>query len=342
MKQQGLSNLWIGSSQIAFRPGRDEIGLAADADPLEAHDVVVLDGPSQTLRLAYRASHRHSALFLTNRCNSNCLMCSQPPTRHDDSWLVSEALAIVRHMSEPPRTLGLTGGEPTLLGPVLPRLLVQLRSELPSTQFEILSNGRALEDPKYVAELAEAGQGSVSWLVPLYGHADFLHDYVVQAPGAFEQTLMGLLNLRDCAQAIQLRIVLIEPVLSHLTELCGYIARNLRFVREVALMACEPIGFALANKAQCSVNLTDWHQTLADGVDALSGVGVRTVIMNAPRCALPRELWRFAARSISDWKQVYADKCGECVERESCSGLFAWHERGWTPAPIRPVLSKTI
>ena len=36
-----------------------------------------------------------------------------------------------------------------------------------------------------------------TWMVPLYGHADFLHDYIVQSPGAFDETIDGLLTLHD-------------------------------------------------------------------------------------------------------------------------------------------------
>lgn len=37
-------------------------------------------------------------------------MCSQPPTKHDDSWLVKQALEIIDHLSYEPMNIGLTGG----------------------------------------------------------------------------------------------------------------------------------------------------------------------------------------------------------------------------------------
>ena len=43
-------------------------------------------------------------------------MCSQPPTRRDDSWLIDEAIKIAAHIRTPPPIVGLTGGEPLLLG----------------------------------------------------------------------------------------------------------------------------------------------------------------------------------------------------------------------------------
>ncbi len=83
---------------------------------LEIGDVVAPRRAQRDVAVLYRPSDVHHALFLTNRCNSNCLMCSQPPTHHDDSWLIDEALQVVRHIERSPRRLGLTGGEPLLLG----------------------------------------------------------------------------------------------------------------------------------------------------------------------------------------------------------------------------------
>jgi His-Xaa-Ser system radical SAM maturase HxsC len=181
----------------------------------------------------------------------------------------------------------------------------------------------------------------VRWLVPLYGHADFLHDFVVQRPGAFDETLAGLLELQHHRQPVQLRIVLIEPVLGYLPELCSFIGRNLPFVEEVALMACEPIGFALANRDICDADLATWSDTLRIASEVLNNYGMPYVFMNTPLCALPRPLWPAARQSISDWKRVFATECEQCVVRDRCSGLFAWHEGNWRPTKIKAVTEAT-
>lgn len=286
----------------------------------------------------FRESDVHHTLFTTNRCNSNCLMCSQPPTRHDDSWLVDEAIEIVRHMGVSPPVVGLTGGEPLLLGPGLRRILDAVASHHTATRIEVLTNGRLLSRPELACHTLAGLEANVSWLVPLYGHADFLHDFVVQSPGAFDETIGGLLALHERKQAIQLRIVLIEPVLRVLPELCRFIAMNLPFVREVALMGCEPTGFALANREQCEVDLMEWSECLDRATRELCLRAVPFIFMNAPLCALPRHLWDRAHKSISDWKNVYVADCDACSVRERCSGLFAWHEKGWKPTTIRPIV----
>lgn len=304
---------------------------------IEEGDVVMPIPGRNVVDVSYRRSDAHHALFLTNRCNSNCLMCSQPPTKHDDGWLVDEAIDIIRHMPDSPRSLGITGGEPLLLGSGLRRVIDAIEVAHPNTRIDLLTNGRRLSNSDVAQIVLEGLSAKVNWLVPLYGHAHMLHDFVVQAPGAFEETLEGLLRLQAHGQLIQLRIVLIEPVLEYLATLCGFIGRNLPFVREVALMACEPIGFALANREMCEVDLKEWESELLSASKTLRRHGVRHVFMNAPLCSLPEDLWQFAHRSISDWKQVYAPECDGCAVRSSCSGLFAWHERGWKPTKITKI-----
>ncbi len=244
------------------------------SDGILEGDVVVPQTRKCESVVLYRESDMHHSLLLTNRCNSFCLMCSQPPTKHDDAWLVEEALDVNRHIRESPRVFGLTGGEPLLLGGDLRR---------------------------------------------------------------YEQTLAGLLVLQEHRQPIQLRTVLIEPVLRILPDLCTFIGKNLPFIREVALMACEPIGFALANREHCAVDLADWDSVLLRSARILDRYSIPYLFMNTPLCALPRDLWPRAHKSISDWKNTFAPACADCAVRNQCSGLFAWHESGWKPTQIRPI-----
>lgn len=299
-------------------------------------DVVAVGRQPHSAYVLFRETDVHHTLFVTNRCNSYCLMCSQPPTPHDDSWLVDEVMEAIRHIRTSPRTVGLSGGEPLLLGDGLKRVLDGLATHHPGTAVEVLTNGRLLANEALATALLE-GRDNVTWLVPLYGHADFLHDFVVQRAGAFDETVCGLLALQQRGQAIQLRVVLIEPVLKILPELCRFIGRNVPFVREVALMGCEPIGFALANRAHCEVDLADWAGTLEEATRVLRRHAVPYLFMNVPLCALPQRLRPDAHRSISDWKNVYAADCEGCAAKADCSGLFAWHERGWKPTKILPI-----
>lgn len=337
LRQAGLHNLTAWVTPELMGTVGDIPLVVADQTAFEREDVVAITPLTRAAHVLHRRDDLHHSLFVTNRCNSYCLMCSQPPTSHDDSWLVDEAMQLATLIKTSPVTLGISGGEPLLIGPRLRCLIDTFTERHPKTTLEILTNGRLLSDTRLSRTLLHSLSAKVRWLVPLYGHADFLHDYVVQSPGAFEQTLDGLLTLQAHGQPIQLRIVLVEPVLKELVGLCEFIGRNLPFVQEVALMGCEPIGFALANRDQCQVDLRDWHSQLVAGTAALQRTRLQFVLMNTPLCALPTTLWPYAHRSISDWKQTYAAECEKCAVKTPCSGLFTWYERGWKPTAITPV-----
>ena len=303
---------------------------------LEPEDVVAVDFHGRSSEVLMRKSDLHHTVFLTNRCNSRCIMCSQPPTAHDDSWRIKEAMVLAQTLTWSPQVFGFSGGEPLLLGQELRAILDHFRQWHPHTRQEVLSNGRLAGDSVLARALFE-GLKHTSWMVPIYGHAPFLHDHVVQAAGAFDQTIVGLLNLQRYGQPIQLRVVLIKPVLEVLPQLCAFIASNFPFVREVALMGCEPTGFAMANPEECQLDLKDWSAELLGGVRALVRGQVPVILMNTPLCSIDQRLWPLAHRSISDWKNVYAVECEGCAVREACCGLFSWHQRGWTPTTLKAI-----
>jgi len=47
-------------------------------------------------------------------------------------------------------------------------------------------------------------------------------------------------------------------------------------------------------------------------------------IYNHQLCVLRKSLWKFARKSISDWKNIYLDECASCRAKEECGGLFKW------------------
>jgi His-Xaa-Ser system radical SAM maturase HxsC len=332
--EAGISNTAVLTSDIYLYDDSTLPSVFESEVAINRGDVIAVTPQRNEVQILFRESDVHHTVFLTNRCNSFCLMCSQPPTSHNDSWLIDEAIKVASHMRVSPKTIGFTGGEPLLLDVKLRELLDIFSNFHAGTQINVLTNGRLLADPRLAQSLLKGLNHPVTWMVPLYGHADFLHDFVVQIPGAFDQTVAGLLALRSFEQPIQLRIVLIEPVLRILPELCRFIGRNLPFVKEVALMGCEPTGFALANQDLCKVDILDWKLVLLDAVNCLRRAHIPVVLMNLPLCAIDTRLWVYAHKSISDWKRTFTLECDGCTAKKSCSGLFASHKKGWHPTKI--------
>jgi len=108
---------------------------------LSAGDIVSID-PSGLVRTVFRLESHHNAFFVTDRCNSKCLMCSQPPRNIDDidyhHNINIQMLDLIPRSTE---QIGITGGEPTLLGPKLLELLRKSSTNLPDTGIHMLSHG---------------------------------------------------------------------------------------------------------------------------------------------------------------------------------------------------------
>ena len=103
-----------------------------------------------------------------------------------------------------------------------------------------------------------------------------LHDYVVQAAGAFDETVRGILNLGQLRQRIEIRVVVHKQTAPYLAEIAEFIARNLTFVDQVALMGLEMIGFARANIENLWIDPVDYQQQLIEAVrDLIAGASRR-------------------------------------------------------------------
>jgi hypothetical protein len=93
-------------------------------------------------------------------------------------------------------------------------------------------------------------------------------------------------------------------------------------VEQVALMGLEMMGFARANVEELWIDPLDYKDELAEAVALLDRRRVKTMIYNTPLCLIDRELWPFAVKSISDWKNEYHPECLSCSVREQCGGFF--------------------
>jgi His-Xaa-Ser system radical SAM maturase HxsC len=312
----------------AFSPGDTDgfdvsVRIGARFEHLGDGDVIGLDPRSRRLRVLYRRISKHNAFLVTERCNHYCLMCSQPPRDVHDGWILDEIVDCIELLDPATETIGFTGGEPLLEWPRLIAVLARLWDRLPETAVHVLTNGRAFAADQVASAWAAVGHQRLSAGIPLYSAVDHLHDYVVQARGAFDDTVLGILRLKDKGQRVEVRVVLHGVTAPRLRETCAWLARNLPFVDHVALMGMENTGFALANQDLLWVDPLDYQADLACGVDVLRSAGVNVSIYNLPLCLLDRSVWDVAVQSISDWKNGYLPECDGCAARPRCAGFFS-------------------
>jgi His-Xaa-Ser system radical SAM maturase HxsC len=302
--------------------GGQLVAVSSKYEYLQDGDVLGIDHSSGKFRTLFRRNSAHNSFLVTERCNNYCLMCSQPPKDVDDRWLLAEIKDSLALIDPATSALTFTGGETLSDWADFIDVLKAYRDLLPATALQVLTNGRAFANSRIVDAWRDIRHPNLVAAIPVYASVDHVHDYVVQAKGAFDETVLGILKLKDRGQRVEIRVVLHALTAPIIAETCKWIARNLPFVDHVALMGLENTGFAIANDALLWIDPMDYRDGLAEAVDHLVGAGVNVSVYNLPKCVLSRSVWPYALQSISDWKNGFVAECDRCDEKTSCSGFF--------------------
>jgi len=201
----------------------------------------------------------------------------------------------------------------------------------------MLTNGRRFYYRSFAAGLAAVDHPNLTLGIPLYSDDATIHDYVVQAKGAFGQTMVGLHNLARFKQRIEVRVVLHRQTYERLPKLAEFIYRNCPFTSHVALMGLELMGYTKTNLKNLWIDPADYQPQLEAAVEVLSSAGMNVSIYNHQLCILSRSLWPYARKAISDFKNIYLEECQDCSVLDLCGGLFKSAERIHSThiAPIR-------
>lgn len=83
--------------------------------------------------------------------------------------------------------------------------------------------------------------------IPLYADIAGIHDYIVQAPGAFDKTVEGLYNAAEAGLVVEIRVVLHKQSVPRLVQLAEFIYRNFPFAAHIAFMGMEHMGYVKKN-----------------------------------------------------------------------------------------------
>ena len=283
-------------------------------------DVVVINKQGE-IAFVYEIASRHNAIMATERCNHRCIMCPQPPVLQEVDKTPFN-LHLISLLDKNTQEIGITGGEPTLIGDNLFVLIKHIQKQLPKTAISILSNGVKFSDKDYAMKLAKCLHHDLQIDIPLFSDIAEEHNRIVGAK-TFYKTVQGLYNLALFHQRIGLRIVVHKQTYQRLPQFADYIYHNFPFVSQVAFMQMETIGLAKENINDLWIDPYDYNEQLREAVLLLADRGMKPYIYNAQLCILPEDIRLYAQQSISDWKDIYLPECEGCSLRGQCAGFFA-------------------
>lgn len=285
-------------------------------------DIVLIE-PNGKIQVLIEKNSDNNCLFLTDRCNCSCVMCPQPSEGGVEwSGISCDLIALMARQS---KCLGLTGGEPTLLGDKLLDIIRCCKERLPNMKLELLTNGIKFEDFDYVKRLTGISHKKLYFEIPLYADTDSSHDQIIGTKG-FYKTIKGIYNLALFNQKINIRVVIHKLNYKRLPYLADFIYHNFPFVYHIAFMQMEIFGMARKNISELWIDPFDYNEQLKEAIMYLYLRDMEVSIYNAQLCVLPSELRRFARKSISGWKNIYLNECNDCLCKQECGGFFASSE----------------
>lgn len=287
-------------------------------------DVVIINAEGEIIFL-YEIKSTHNALFVTERCNHRCIMCPQPPVKEEEDKTPLN-MKLISLIDRNTKELGITGGEPTLLGDKLFDIIKSIKKHQPQASISLLSNGVKFADRTYAMKLAMCNCRDLQIDIPIFSDIADEHNRIVGAK-TFYKTVQGLYNLALFRIQIGIRIVVHRQTYKRLPQLADYIYHNFPFVSQVAFLQMETTGMAETNLKDLWIDPYEYNEELKEAVLLLADRGICTRVYNAQLCVLPLEIRDFATNSISDWKDEYLPVCNDCKLKEQCGGLFESNQR---------------
>jgi len=315
-------NTILTTSEKLFNEYKNEKNIQYFKKLNEIEDGAIVRIENETLFITVRPSSNATTLFFTSKCNHYCLMCSEPPKTENDDYLITDNMKIIELLDKDLEVIGISGGEPTLLGDNFIKIIKKIREELPETTIRVLTNGRAYSNEKFVKKLANTAGDYLISEIPLYHSYYAKHDYIVQSKNAFFETINGFYNCAKYGLRTDVRVVLSKQNYNNLEDLMYFIYKNIPFVEHIALMGLEYIGFAVNNLEDIHINPLVYKEEVKNAIHTCRKYSLNVSIYNLPLCLIDEKVRIYAQQSISDWKNEFSNTCNQCDMKKECSGMF--------------------
>ena len=280
---------------------------------------------------AIRLEEHDLLFYITEACNSNCIMCPMSPDSRkrgkvgleQEEWEcfledVASGIIDLRNIEN----VCITGGEPLLKWQMVSDILSFISVNMPHIPVLILTNGRAFSLNMIQEVFSKVLTSQCRVAVPIHSVNPGLHDQITQASGSFRETSIGLKFLSNTPSEIEIRVVGHQINASDLQHTLSKLPHMGWRMNCVNIIAMEMHGCAARRRKQLWIDYDELFFIAQSGIISLIEQGVDVGLYNFPLCMLPRSAWGIAKDSISSYKIRYNDNCFECAVKDSCCGLF--------------------
>jgi len=281
-------------------------------------------------------------------CNCRCNFCVQGDKRLEFKDKSTEELkkVIEQNFKSGIKQIVFTGGECTIRKDILP--LVRHAKETGYGTIQIQTNGRMFYYKSFCSLMVEAGATEFS--LSIHGPCAEIHDSLTRVPGAFEQVVRGIRNLKSLGQYVMTNTVITRQNYKSLPALAGLLVSL--DVDQFQFAFVHISGTAAKNKQIIVPRKSDVMPYVKEGLDIGIKSGKKVMTEAIPYCfmagyedyvaekIIPSTRVEEATWTIEDYTQyrvnegkTKSQKCSECLYYKVCEGpwkeypeLFGWDE----------------
>ncbi len=289
-------------------------------------------------------------------CNNNCLSCPQAHNKHLGDLSTEQVKRNLEiGFSHGANEVVLTGGEPTMRNDLCE--IIRHARDIGYEHVQIQTNGRRLCYKPFVRSLI--GAGVTEFAPAIHGHTQEIHDYITRSPGAFDQAVRGIRNLKEFGQRVVMNSVITKPNSRHLQDIVQLFT-DLR-VDQFQLAFIHPVGNAWKNFNLLVPRKSEVMKYVHDAIDIAVSNEAPVMIEAYPFCFMKgyerhcSELY-MPPSEIIDAKRITRnfdrlrktqgkakfDQCKRCRFDLICEGPWKEYAERYGPSEFVPVMGKVI
>jgi len=287
------------------------------------------------------------------KCNNLCQFCVQGDKRYKYKNRTSEQIKDSLQQARQQGSQGVvfTGGEPTIHPDIL--AAVSYAKNLGFTSIQIQSNGRLLAYLDFCKKLVRAGANEFS--PALHGSQLEIHDQLTSSPGAWQQVVQGIKNLKLLDQYVLTNTVINSLNYKDLPDLANLLVTL--GVDQFQFAFVHILGTANKNKAWIVPKKSDVMPYVKKGLDIGMKAGKVVMTEAIPYC-LMQGYEEFIAEKImpetrvvdaegviesySDYRwnegKAKREECKKCIYFKVCEGPWKEYPKIYGWAEFNPIL----
>lgn len=293
------------------------------ADEYSPGDIIQISNGQ--VHLLYDGVEHYGTIFITNHCNSNCIMCPDSDKFRSlkSGYNLQHILDFIALLSDDEiEGMDITGGEPTLITYDLPVILKAVYKKGFHIPVMLLSNGRSFADRKYTSLFQPFAKQGFYVEIPIHGSTVQLHEEITRGVGGFRQTMAGIHNLIQNGIMVGIRTVVTKLNYNDLKNIIHLVHEEFPEILYINIMGMECLGNAYANRDKVWIEFEKSKEVIEEAAEECVRLGIEPRLYNFPLCLFQEKFWGCYRKSITPGKVRYKEECKGCRLKSECGGFF--------------------